>query len=432
VNEITPVALPAAVDVVSDPSAARVEIPPVWHFLDQEDLIVCIRSNTPDTPVYYWERDVAAKALPLTEAPTGAVGGAIVNRVLVLYGADSFGAPATPRSLIVRWSDRFDFNEWTPSDVNISGELPLDGGGSRIVGGGLTGFGQCVWTDKRLALLTETGDINSVFARRYIAGSGGLMANLSWCEVDGRVWYFDDARNLRVYDGGTPRTISNPIRLGTIERLSDREVARAYMVANPEFEEILLWYPVGNSDVPNACVVYNYGDDSWHFWSHERGAYAGRLGVIRSLGADGQGNLWQHDLDVSLPSPWLLGTSAFGTKKEIPVSDVEPFDAYWETNLITLESPTQDAWQGVRVLMDHLPSPADGAEGDKATLTVAGYRDATARGDVQTTSQLFEQGQAEADFRSAGKAITLKCEMSGKTVWRFGSVDVAAARRGQR
>ena len=430
-SDVTPVGLPPAVDVVPNPSAGRVEIPPVWQFLDQDDVVVCIRANTAGTDVYTWDRDRTNNLSPLSNAPKGAVGGGISNRILVLLGCDSFTAPDPARSMTVRWSDRFNFDDWTPTDLNLSGEFQLDGG-SRIVGGGMTGFGICVWTDRRLALVTETFDINSVFTRKYIAGSGGMMANLAWCEAGGAVYYYDESRTLRVFDGGSPRTIPNPIRLGTIERLDDRQMSRAYMVANPEFQEVLLWYPSGDSDDPNVCLVYNYADDAWHVWGHDRTAYSGRFGVIRALGVNSEGYFFQHDLDVSLPEPWLLGVDG-GGQASIPVADVTPFDAYWETNLITLESPTKETWQGVSVAVDHLPSPADGAEGDTFSVSLGGYREATATGDFQETVEVFEQGQAEADFRTSGKAIRMKCTMTGiKTVFRFGSVDIDGSPRGRR
>jgi len=417
-NDITPAGLLPTSDVVTVPSAGRISIPPVWWFADQDDVVVGSRANVNGDPAYAWARGTASPMTPIANSPTGAVGGGIVNRIMVLLGCTSFTDPDPSRAMTIRWSDRFNFEDWTPSDINLSGELQLEGG-SRIVGGGVTGFGVIAWTDKRMALLTETGNINSVFSRRYVDGSRGMLANKTWCEADGQVWWYDEARVLNVFDGGRPRQVQNPLKYGTIDRVSDAQMARAYMVPNPEFGEILLWYPDGDGTEPDVALVYNYLFDAWSAFSFppSRTGWASRVGVIPNIAVDEDGNVWRHDLDVSLGPPWIEQASP----NVVPASEVTAYDFNVRTNLITTQEPTFVTHHMTRIQVDHLPSPAAGlAQKDTFSLTLKSFLETTLDSTSIEDTQEYTAGQSAADFRGGGKALQLLLSATQvKTVFRY-------------
>lgn len=428
--DVTPGSLSNVSDVVSDPGVGRIEIPPVWWWADQEDLVVGGRSNAIADPVYVWDRGNTTALTALANSPTGAVGGGIIGRILVLLGCTSFTDPDPQRFMTIRWSNRYDFEDWTPSDVNVSGELQLEGG-SRIMGGGVVGKGVIAWTDKRMALLTETGDPDSVFARRYIDGGRGLMANNAWCEADGQVWWFDETRTLNLWDGGAPRQIPNPLRSGTVERLLDRSIARAYLQPNQEFNEIILWYPTGNNDINDQALVYNYGEDKWTIWSLDRTAWTQRVGAIRNLAIDSSGFVYQHDLDTSLVAPWL--PSGLGPIPGFdPLSDITPFSWSMQTNLVTTDSPEVEAYHITRYLMDNMPTPAPGYDTDTFRIDMLGYGQESMDSDIFADFQDITQGQTTADFRVGGKAIQVLLSGTGGTMWRFGASSAHRGRDGQR
>ena len=444
--DITPAGLPAGDDVLPNPSPGRVQIPPVWWFSDQDDLVVGSRANVTNEPVYAWDRNRLNPMAPLAGSPLGAVGGGILNRVLVLLGCTSFTDPDPSRFMTIRWSDRFNFEEWTPSDVNISGELQLEGG-SRIVGGGVTGFGVVAWTDKRMALLVENFDIDSVFTRKYVDGGRGLLANNAWCEADGQVWWLDEARVLNVFDGGRPRQIANPLKYGTIERLGDRQLARVYLEPNPEYSEVIIHFPDLDADNPDAQVVYNYGLDAWSYWRLPRTGWHRRIGSIPNVGIAATGEVYFHDLDVGLPPaftsvpplPGVFGpdTVVVGNSPEAqrpPSSEIEPFGFSFWTNLLTTAEVTDRVWQMTRIHADHLPLPADGAEADEFIVRLLGYGEAEVESPlVDQDYQNFTQGNNASDFRVGGKALRIGVQADGiKTVFRFAGFSVTNAEGGAR
>lgn len=436
--DVAPPSLPTISDVLTDPPAGRIEIPPVWWFADQDDLVVGQRANGPAEPCYAWDRNSAHTFAALAGSPLGAVGGGIVNRILVLLGCTSITDPDPARFLTIRWCDRFNFEDWTPSDINVSGELQLEGG-SRIVGGGGCAYGVVAWTDKRMAVLSETGDSDSVFARTYVDGSRGLLANRAWCEADATIWWLDETRNLNGFDGGRPRTIVNPLK-GFLERMTDKEAARVYLVANPEFTEVLIWFPLGaDATEPDACIVYNYsGDGCWSFWRLPRPAWCSRFGTVPNLAVGPTGLVYRHDLDCSMPDDYLNPSDLLdlGEAPETstpPVADVSAFDFGIITNLITTGEVSRQTWQGQRLMVDHIPSPAVGAEEDQLDVSLVSYNEPALRADVFIDSQVFAQGQVSADFRVEGKGLQVRIQgVAQKTHWRLGNMDLVAGGGGER
>lgn len=426
-SDVSPAGMPPANDVVASPGVGRIEVPPVWWFADSEEIVVGSRANVQNEPVYVWDRNPGAALTAIPGTPTGAVGGGIVSRMLVLLGCTSFTDPDPARFMTVRWSDRFDFADWTPSDVNISGELQLDGG-SRIMGGGVVGQGVVVWTDKRMALLSETGNPDSVFARRYIDGGRGLMANRSWCEADGRVWWFDETRSLNVWDGGRPTPVPNPLSSFTAKAIDDRAVARAYMAANQAFNEVILWFGLANADIPDTALVYNYAEQVWSVWRHNRLAYGERVGAIRPFGTDEQNRLYQHELDSAPSGIWLPPPFSEVTPNAFNIAllqDAVPIDWMLQSNLLTTEKPQTQAMKLSKFLIDHLPMPAPGAGDDQISVRFDAYGRATRQSyqTVYTDTVQVAQGETEVDTRVEGRALQVTLSGSQhRTLWRFGQI----------
>ncbi len=434
---LTPAGLTPASDIISNPSAATVEIPPVWWFSDQDDLVVGCRANVNGEPCYAWDRDRANDFVPLANSPTGAVGGGILNRILVLIGCTSFTDPDPQRFMTIRWSDRFNFEEWTPSDINVSGELQLEGG-SRLVGGGITGFGVIAWTDKRMALLTETFDPNSVFDRRYVDGGRGLMANNAWTEADGAIYWYDESRVLNIYEGGRPRQIVNPLKYASIDRIEQSALPRAYLEPNPEYGEVILHYPDTGSEECDTQLVYNYLEDAWSLWRLERSGWHQRVGVVPNIAVNELGEVLFHDLDTGLPDAYIAGPPTvpwpLSAASQAPdAADVDPTEFLFGTNLITTEDVTDQVWRATRLLLNYLPAPADGAD-DFFTVTLTGY----GKAQVETTLlaqdvQDFMDGDTAHDFRVGGKALQVNVTATDiKTVYRFAQISVTEGQGGSR
>lgn len=447
---------PSADDSLPSPSRKRTVIAPVWWFAEIDDVIIGQRAGVDESP-RAWDRESSSLFEPLKayadeddlgdptgEAPKRAVAAGILGRILILLGAEQFGVddPGNWR-LSVRWSARRNFELWDPTiaidpvtgDANTSGGLLLDGG-SRIMGGGLCSFGVVVWTDRNMAMLNETGQLATVIGRTYIDGARGLLANNAWCDADGQLWWLDENRVLNVFDGGRPRQIPNPMRRGTIDRVNETAAARIYIEPNPEFSEIIIWYPADESFECNRAMVYNYLEDAWSIWGLNRSAWAPRAGFQETVGVALGGQVFGHDLGPSCPSayrpdaiPEALGPGTGCGDGDLIASDlVEPIVGFVEFAPMVLDGMGTLTHSSTRLTMDWLPSPAAGAESDTLDVTAFAFREISVRSQAFSEQQEWTQNDTRVDYRVGGRAVGIRVEFEDiKSVYRLGLVDVAGS-----
>lgn len=443
---------PTATETLPDPTLKRIVVPPVWWFAEQENVIIGMRAGV-DESLRAWNRNRTASfdVIPTYEvgdplgSPTGvapkkAAAGAILNRIAVLLGAVPFGGTGSGDELMtIRWSARGNFQLWNPvividpvtGQLNIAGSLELDRG-SRIVGGGFSGFGVVVWTDKAFALLTETGDVATVFARTYIDGARGMLANRAWCEADGQVWWLDESRTLNVYDGGRPREIVNPMRRGTIDRVNETAAARIYLVPNTEYGEIAIWYPSGSSLECDRAIIYNYREDAWSIWGLNRAHWSPRQGIQEAVGVDLNGTVFAHDIGPGCPNAYrpdallpLGPNTGCGDGQGVGATNLEPITAFAEFGPMLAGEAAGETFDGMAVLMSWLPTPAIGAEADVVKVTLMGFENGSVRDERYEESQDWGQGDSKKDYRVGGRSMSIRLEFNEiKTVYRLGYVDI--------
>lgn len=442
-SDITPDSFGTGGITPPSPSRGVVPIIETTTVLEQDDLVVLIRNNTTSSGPWVWDRDPATPAAPIANAPTGAVGGAIVQRILVLLGAASLTDPDPARFLTVRWSGQNDFEDWTPTDINVSGELQVSGG-ARIMGGGLTRFGIAVFTDGSLTMLSYTGDFGSIFSPQAVEGATGLLANGTWCESDAVLWWMSGDRNLMAFDGGAPRPIPNPLKSATIDRLSDEQLALATLTANPEFNEVVLSYASEGATIPDRQLTYNYVDDAWSLWTFERGCWAKRRGIIPFASIDGANQLLAHDLDGELAEAYLtvpgidavLPDTSGPAIQTIPTQDIViPQSFALTSNVISTEALTESTWRTTRAHVDYVEAlPRDATSRDTITAHFVGYGEARVEGSEHTVDNFYMTlGLQSGDVRVSGKGVLVGLYgIDVRTQYRFGAITLTAGQGGTR
>lgn len=442
---------PTASETLPNPTLKSTPISPVWWFAEQDRTVIGSRAGVNES-LRAWDRNPANGFDPIVAyepgdplgSPTGAapkkaVGGGILNGIAVLLGCDSFSGVAGEEALTVRWSARRNFQLWDPTIVidpvtgqaNISGEFQLDRG-SRIIGGGQSGFGIVAWTDKAMTVISETNNLATVLRRDFVDGARGLLANRSWCEADGRVWWMDGGRTLNVYDGGRAQEIDNPMRRGTIDRVNEGAATRIYMAPNPEYGEILIFYPSGDATECDRAMVYNYRENAWSIWGLNRSHWYPRQGIQEAVAVDLAGVIYAHDVGPACPNafrpdallPLGPGTGC-GDGNLIGATNLTPITGFAEFGpMVSPEAGTQ-TFSGMRLLASWLPTPAIGAEGDELAVTLMGFRNANVRDDRFEETQQWTQSDTVKDYRVSGRAVSMRIEFTDiKTVYRLGYVDL--------
>lgn len=442
---------PTVSETLPSPTLKSTPIMPVWWFAEQDQTVIGGRAGV-DESLRAWNRDpgdgfeeieayVQGDSLgdPTGMAPKRAVGGGILNGIAVLLGCDSFSETPGDERLTVRWSARRNFQLWDPRFVidpvtgqaNLAGEFQMDRG-SRIIGGGQTGFGIVAWTDKAMAIVSETNSIATVLRRDYVDGARGLLTNRGWCEADGRVWWIDGGRTLNVYDGGRAQEIENPMRRGTIDRVNEGAAARIYMVANPEYGEVLIFYPSGDAVECDRAMVYNYRENAWSVWGLSRAHWYPRQGIQEAVAVDLAGVVYAHDVGPACPNAFrpdaltAIGPgTGCGDGNLVGASNLTPITGFAEFGPMVSPEAGAQTFDGVRLLASWLPTPAIGAEDDTLDVTIAGLRDANVRDARYEETQSWSQLDTVRDYRVAGRSVTLRIEFNEiRTVYRLGYVDL--------
>lgn len=415
-----------------------------WWFAATETEIICGRANFGGETYVIDRANLTASVLP--NSPIGAMGAGIVSGILVKAGTEGY-AGDDPR-MVVRWSARrtdpsssgdpggpFGFEDWTPSDVNASGEFQLEEG-SEIRGGGSTQFGFMVWTDTRAVLLAPRNDLY-VFTKNTIA-QRGLLTSSSWVESDGRVWWFDQTRTLNVFDGGGARQVLNPMRHVSTEIISTTNIYLCFMSADPEQGEIILHYPDDTGFFRE--LVYNYMEDTWYAFALDRISVTDAHGNRPTVGIDRSGQVYFYDIrEALLPSITAPYTGdpppPFEPIPEDGPFAVEPFSFYLMTNWIAPQDISLSSLRARNVIVPHTKAsvPYMDTSGDEMKLVVQSY----GKLDLDETPEVdFDQrpiGQMQREVRAGGKAVQYILSAENiRTHVRFGPLDVDADVSGKR
>ena len=161
--------------------------------------------------------------------------------------------------LLVRWSDREDYEDWTPSISSTSGELQLIGG-TEIIGGIRTRNAIHVWTDTSAYALNFVGP-PFIFKPTELGTNCGLVGPHAAIDVDG-VSYWMGVSDFFVFDGRV-RRLDCTIRRFFFDSFNITQADKVYAGLNSEFSEVVWMYPKESSMEPDAYIAYNFSENVW-------------------------------------------------------------------------------------------------------------------------------------------------------------------------
>lgn len=267
----------------------------VWSFDTWgEDLLCCRR----DGAIYVWDTSAGTSARATTTGITNApatnklirVGD---ERILISFGAHD-GTSDSPMN--IRWSDKENYNQWTPATTNSAGDKLLDRG-NEIVGVASIRGGFLVMTDLAAYRMTFIGG-DFVYAFQVIAeGEGMIISPNAMVERDGLV-YFMGTRGFYVYDG-TIRTLDCPVWETVFNQLDPDQGWKVYAGHNEVFNEIWWYYCSTDSTENDRYVLYDYYDNTWSYGNIGRTAWLDSSGLFSTpVGTDENGYLFVHESGV--------------------------------------------------------------------------------------------------------------------------------------
>jgi hypothetical protein len=177
---------------------------------------------------------------------------------VVAWGCNDIGA-TTPNNMLIRWSDRHNPFQWTPTASTEAGGEVLRHG-STIV--------SCIPTKDENVFFTDT----AIYSMRYVGapevyGVGLVSSNVtsfsrqSAAAVDNSV-YFMGNEQFYVYRGKVeplPKKLSSYV----FDNMNLDNRGKVFAGVNSAFTEVLWFYPEGDSIECNRYVTFNYSNGTW-------------------------------------------------------------------------------------------------------------------------------------------------------------------------
>ena len=217
---------------------------------------------------YQWvpSNGVNTRAQAVNNAPTASRFSLVStpDRHLVLFGTETtIGNPNTQDELFLRFSDQENITEYTPQATNTAGSLRI-ADGSKIIAAVRSRGQILVYTDTSLHSLQYIGP-PFTFGLRQLGENCGAIGQNAVIDLNGvAFWMSQDSFYL--FDGAVRKIpcLVNSYVFNNIDLVASQNV---YAAHNGEFNEVIWFYARTvegeDSSQINACVVYNYLEQTW-------------------------------------------------------------------------------------------------------------------------------------------------------------------------
>jgi hypothetical protein len=224
--------------------------------------------------LYLWEEATDARAEVVSGAPTD------IRYMFVTPERFIFALCANKR---IRWPDRDDPTDWTPTLTNTANERTMQKGSRLMAGAGLEGL-SLVWTDTACYVFQYDGS-DLVYTDRLAGTGGGLVAQKAFCEVGGTAFWMS-TRSFQMYQGGMAPIPNADDILGFVFGDDDDEgnsidtnfIAKTWCEYDPYNGQVRWHYVSRNSPngEPDRYVDVNIGGD-WAWTVGTRDATTGTI-----------------------------------------------------------------------------------------------------------------------------------------------------------
>ena len=265
-----------------------------------EDLI----GNPRGGGIYYWDTSggVSSRATNFTSLGTASDVPLLVNQIMVsevdrhiiAFGSNSISATSVLDELLVRWSDAEDAGNWTPSSTNSAGGQRISSG-SYIVGALKTRQEILIWTDAGVHSMRFIGGPFTFQFRQLMDGPSIISPKAAAVAASTVFWM--DRGNFYMYDGAV-----RPLACSVLDYITtDINLGQSYKVfaaSNPDFSEIIWFYPSSSATEVDRYVIFNYKENLWSVGTLVRTAWTPaptRTKPLAAGTADSSNYIYQHE-----------------------------------------------------------------------------------------------------------------------------------------
>lgn len=373
-----------------------------------EDLVFCQR----DGKIYYWDYSAgfSQRAKALTEMPGASDVPLIATKILLspqdrhmfAFGTNAVGSGAQD-PLLIRWCDRENVANWTPSFSTTSGELRLSSG-NKIITAARLKQEILVFTDGSVFALQLIGG-NDVFGAFPVADNISIVSPNAVATVGNTaLWMGND----KFYSyGGTVQTLPCTLTNHIFDNINLKQADKFFCGSNEGFSEVWWFYCSAGSNEVDSYVIYNYDESVWTYGSMDRTA-------------------WLDSPLKSSPIAALNGQLYF---HEAGVDDdrTSPIHAWIESSDIDIGDG--DSFSFVRRIIPDVSFSGSETSSPAVTLTLtprttpgSNYDSGDSNRVVRSSSVEVEQFTTVCPVRLRGRQLKLRIESTEIGVqWRLGA-----------
>jgi len=318
------------------------------------------------------------------------------ERHLMLIAADG-----DPRK--IQWSAREDYTEWTPTALNLAGDLRLETKGTLQVGL-YAGGDILLLSDVDAFRVRYTGRPFGYGARQVGTNCGVLGPDAAASTNDFVVWMSSDGFFL--YNGQiTP--LPCEVWDYVYRNLNRNQAALITAGHNSNHSEVWWFFPVGDEAVNSRYVIWNYREDWWSVGELSRSRWTPQGPWPHMLAATAEGHVYEHEL-----SPLSVGVQ----------TRPEPF---------VQSSPMLIGQGGDSVVVANTMVTDDGLDGQNFLRYDVDVRPNPETG-WTPHGPYYPNAAGYTDVRFTGREVRLRVSAEEAKDWRLGVVRIDIKPGGRR
>jgi len=394
-----------------------------------EDLVATVL----DGGTFQWDKTngVSTRAVSLGVTAPVASRFSLVSadtRHLFLFGTCTTVTDATTQDdLFFRFADRESLTVFAPTAENEAGSLRI-ADGSRIIGA-VKSTGQIlVWTDQSLHGVQFVGT-PFTFGQRQLGANCGLIAQHAAIDVNGQAfWMGDDA--FYMYDG-VVKKMPCSVQDYVYDDLSYTNKNDIACGVNPEFNEILWYYPSSDATQIDRVVVYNYLEGTWYTSTLGRTSYLGNYTFENPISSEFNASLVANATTSTGVSDTPFGVTAGASylyNQEVGNNQADGSAISASLTTGSIEIGDGDQFMSVSRFVPDFTSLANNLT---VTLTLEDYPQSTAS---QITTGTVTSTTDKINIRGRGRSVKLNFATNtvDDTNWRLGSMKLQLRPDGRR
>lgn len=310
-----------------------------WILDNTGEVLLAVQQNG---PIYQWAVDQGLSVMqPVYTGPKVNIGGftAQPQQIFMCYGSEQYDGTrftGTQDPLLVRWSDSANLNQWVPLPSNAAGSFRIPTGSTLISGVQAPLYG-VFWTDIDVWTATWAGQ-PLIWSFTRVGTACGIIGEHA-ADVAGGTVYWCGQNNIFTLGETGVTVLPCSVWDFIFQNIDRTNASKTRAASNAMFNEVSWFFPVAGGNGENgAYIKLHIGEGNEYEWDYgvmSRTAWVDTTVLGPPIGADNNGNLYQHETSFDAAGQAInafveTGYFAMGDGTAIAIVDWVIPDMRWQ------------------------------------------------------------------------------------------------------